>query len=302
MTIIPTPADRAEWLALRRKYVGGSEVAALFDAQPGYALSRFALHHIKAGHIEEPEITVERADWGNLLEPVIAEEAGRREGWTVEPKGYAIDDTTPGLGASLDYRIVAHNERNPLFVGPGVLQIKCIDWLTWRDVWGKSPPLYVDIQLAHEMAATGYQWGALAALISGNELHVWKRRARPRLIAAVRNAVTQFWQNIERGIEPQVDASDATVDALRKLYVMKPQKEIEAPPDRNDEAHQMALLLRTEREVGKNSAERAALARNYLLALLGDAQACLIHAPADGGPDLWVKRTANNQIRIGDYG
>ncbi len=47
-------ANPAEWHAQRARNVGASEIAALFGVQPDYALSHYALWHVKAGKAPPP--------------------------------------------------------------------------------------------------------------------------------------------------------------------------------------------------------------------------------------------------------
>jgi predicted phage-related endonuclease len=61
---------KSEWLDLRRRHIGSSEVAALFGLDERRTL--FELWHQKAGHIPEPDVEDdERVFWGTVLEPAI---------------------------------------------------------------------------------------------------------------------------------------------------------------------------------------------------------------------------------------
>lgn len=216
MTIQPFTHDSPEWHALRAANVGGSEVAALFDCQPAYAMSRYTLWHVKRGTMPPPPVEHERAEWGIRLEQAIAEAAGERYGWQVRKGGYVTDDTTPGLGCSLDYII----EEDPDEDGPGVMEVKTVDWMLHRSQWGDDePPVHILLQHQHQMAATGYTWGVVPALVMGNtHLELYRYRARPPLIAEIRRRVAEFWQSIQDGREPEPDGSEGADLVLRALY------------------------------------------------------------------------------------
>lgn len=217
---IPFIHDSPEWHALRAKHVGGSEIAALFDLPrddvPAYLVSRFALWHVKAGNAPSPFVDNPRAKWGLKLEAVIAEAAAETQGWEVSKGGYVIDSTCKGLGCTLDYVIASDPDED----GPGDLECKNVDWLVHRRSWevDDEPPLHILLQHQHQMAATGHSWGAVAALVGGNDLRIYRYRARPTLIATIRQKVTEFWASIEANQPPSADGSDSAADILRSLF------------------------------------------------------------------------------------
>jgi len=215
-TLRPIPEDRAEWLRLRRRYVGASEVAALFSAQPPYAMGVYALWMVKAGRMEPPDVSVERAAWGLRLENAIAEAAAEREGWRLLLGVYA---TRGRLGATLDRCIAEPTEADRAELGehaegPGVLELKNVDWLVHRRGWKDEPPLHVLLQLQAQLYAVGYRWGAVAALVGGNDLRIYRYAARPALHAEMERRVAQFWRSIKANTPPAPDGSDATYRAL----------------------------------------------------------------------------------------
>lgn len=211
--------DSKEWHDLRARHVGGSEIAALFDLptsdRPNYMLTRFALWHIKAGNAPPPHLTSPRPAWGLRIEAAIAAAAAEQEGWDVAKGGYVSDPTTPGLGCTLDFVI----NGDPTEEGPGALETKNVDWMVHRRSWlNEEPPLHILLQHQHQLAATGYSWGAVAALVGGNDLRLYRYKARPKLIAQIRQRVREFWASIDDGREPPVDGSDSASAVLRALY------------------------------------------------------------------------------------
>jgi predicted phage-related endonuclease len=210
--------DSKEWHDLRARHVGGSEVAALFDLAPedtpSYLRSRYALWHIKAGNAPPPEVDNARVKWGLRLEVVIAEAAAEENKWSVQKGGYVSDVHCPGLGCTLDYVV----DWDPDEKGPGALEIKNVDWLVHKRSWDTEPPPHILLQHQHQLAATGYSWGAVCCLVGGNELRTYRYKARPRVIEDIRRRVTAFWKSIDEGKEPPVDGSDSASDVLRALY------------------------------------------------------------------------------------
>lgn len=213
------PHDSAEWHATRARHVGSSEICALFDLAdaevPNYMMRRFALWHVKAGNAPPPPVDPIRTKFGLRLEPVIAQIAAEENGWQITKGGYVTDPTTPGLGASLDYVIASDPDED----GPGALETKNADWLVHKRSWtDDEPPFNVLLQLQHQIAAAGFTWGAIAVLVGGNDLRVYRYKARPRLIADIRRRVGEFWQSIAENRPPPVDGSDSASAVLASLY------------------------------------------------------------------------------------
>jgi predicted phage-related endonuclease len=298
MAIVPIPESRDEWLKLRMNYIGGSESACLFDAQPAYALSRFALFYAKMNRIPDQFENNERVEWGNRLEAVIAQAAAERNGWHIERGGFATDDTTPGLSATLDYQIVSHAETDPRFVGPGALECKNVDAWTFKDQWGGEPPLHIILQHQHQFCASGFLWGAVAALVGGNELHVWKYPARPRIMDSIRERVTGFWTAVADGTPPAPDGSDSTADALRALYPVPVDIAADIPADALPVVADACTRFVTERETRLAAVPREKEASNIIRAALGDASNAEIPPMEPHGPRYRVRRTKANALTV----
>lgn len=210
-----TPIHGPEWHATRLRHVGGSEVSALFGVQPAYALSHYALHMVKAGMVPPPEVSGPRPRWGLRLEEAIAEAVHEERGWSVTKGGYVSDPVTRGMGCTLDYIASDVEGRD----GPGALELKNTDWLQHKREWVEDePPLHILLQHQHQMACTGFAWGAVACLVGGNDLRIYEYDARPGLIADIRRRVTEFWAAIDDGREPPVDGSDSAAYAIRARH------------------------------------------------------------------------------------
>ena len=266
MALHPMPTSREEWLAARMHQVGASEVSALWDIQPDYALSRYALWHVKARTAEPPDVGSVRTRWGQRLEEVVAIAAAEERGWTVRKGRRAICDDCPRLAASLDFEI----EADPLgeYEGPGVLETKNVDWLVHRRSWTDGePPLHILLQLQAQLAATGWSWGAVAALVGGNDLRIYPYRAKPNLIADIKARVAAFWQSIEEGKPPPVDGSDAASDVLRQLYAERVDDVIDMTGS-NEWPEAVAEFLKAG-EDRKAANKRYDLTKNRVAALLG---------------------------------
>lgn len=257
--------DSPEWHKLRARHIGGSEIAALFDLAPedtpNYIRSKFALWHIKAGKAPPPVVDNPRVKWGLRLEVVIAEAAAEENKWSVQKGGYVSDILCPGLGCTLDYTI----DYDPDEKGPGVLEIKNVDWLIHKRSWNDEPPPHILLQHQHQLAATGYSWGAVCCLIGGNDLRTYRYKARPKLIDDIRHKVTEFWRSVDANQAPSVDGSESASDVLRALYPDIVDDEIEITSDEwSHAAHGLANAA-----IARKSADSDyGLAKNRIAQLL----------------------------------
>lgn len=250
---------RDEWLALRRKNVGASEVAALFGCQPDYAMSHWTLWQVKAGRMAEPIVDSPRAEAGLRFEQAAAEWIAEVNGWEIERAEYAQHQYVNGMGCSPDFTIRA--------VPSGLLEVKWVDWLVKKRDWGDEPPVHILLQLQHQLSCTGKEWGAIGCVVGGNEPVSWRYERRPKLIAEIERRVAAFWESIEDGKEPPIDGSRSIAEGLAKLY---PATLDEVADLTDDDGARMACenyLRAGEKRLMYAAAEREA--RNNLIALMG---------------------------------
>lgn len=197
----------AEWHGHRAQHIGGSEVASLFEdvlALQGESpfLSRFELWHIKAGNIEAEILDDDRIIAGNYLEPAVARWVADQTGWKVEDFSGGYLSNGKGLGGTPDRQILAVEQE-----GPGILEIKTVDSLVYRNWEGGHPPLKYQLQLQTYLGLSGYAWGAIAALVGGNTLKTWVYPARPKVFAEIQRRTGQFWDSVARDEQPDISSA-----------------------------------------------------------------------------------------------
>lgn len=254
----------AEWRALRTKYVGASEVAALFDEHDWR--THFELWHLKAGTIGEDDLSDnERVFWGTVLEPAVAEGVRQKTGWTVRKvRTYWAHDRVRGMGASLDYEIIA-NEK-----GPGVLQIKTTDLFAFREWPDGEPPMQYELQVQHEMAVCGRSWGVLAVLVGGNDLRTFVRERHDPTIEKLEAAVTHFWQTIDARREPMPDYGQ-DLDTIKAIYGSSVAGKV-ADLSQDNRAPALCAEYRECSTAEKAAKERKDAIKAELLVKIGDAE------------------------------
>jgi putative phage-type endonuclease len=202
--------SREAWLKERCKGIGGSDAAAVLG------LSRYksplAVYLDKIGEGVPVEST-ERMEWGLKLEPIILAEYGIRTRLKVEHNSTQKISCNPDhdwLICTLD-GIAYHPEK-----GPGVVQCKNVDRFSQSE-WGDLVPREYFIQLYHEIAVTGFSWGALAVLIGGCEFRYFDFDRDEDLISLIIQKERSFWfNNVSENIPP--NPTGASLDVLSRIY------------------------------------------------------------------------------------
>lgn len=250
---------RPEWLAARRHGIGGSDAAAVagLDRWKGGAL---AVYLDKVEGLEDE--VGEAAQWGNLLEPIVADEFSRRSGIETSPAPYLLASVDrPYQLANLDR--LAHERGDT-----GVYEGK-VTTVYLADEWdGDQVPDRAMVQTLHYLSVTGFDFAYLACLIGGQRLE-WRRVARDdEAIGHLNSIEAEFWQRVEDRRPPPADGSEATGDLLARLYDVEVDKIAVLPPE--------ALDLIGERAAAKAQAKaaeaRARLAENRLKQMLADCE------------------------------
>lgn len=291
------------WHELRSHSVGASESGILWGMQRAYQPSLYAFWHYKAEKIREPELDLGAnpcVRLGMAFEPVIAQLAAADNEWEISPGPFVTDDTTPGLSASLDF-VIAPSETMAAkgFLGPGALECKLVGWDVFKaEYTGDEPPFAVLLQLQHQLAATGWGWGAVAAVIGGVELRVWLYNARIRVIEEIRDRVRAFWKSIDDDVLPPVDSAQSTADAIRALYPGSVDDEADVLDDDIPILHQSAAGYVVETATERAAHERKMLHRNILAEAIGEHKRMFIKAVTPGDPAFSVRRAKNCAMTV----
>lgn len=211
----PAPIGMTEE-QFRASVVGASEAAALFDCSP--YLTRFELWHRKKGNIDTPAFNEIRDDgtpdneriyWGVKLEAAIIEAAKERYGYTDREQLERLTNGK-GLGGHPDRRVICPKR------GPGILEIKTVDWLE-RKKWGDEPPMNYLLQSQAYQGLDGVQWGDVLVLVGGNKLERFSYDFRPKIYAEIEKRVEEFWRSVEANEPPPPDY-ERDLDTIADLH------------------------------------------------------------------------------------
>jgi putative phage-type endonuclease len=214
---------REAWLAARKSGIGASESAALFGLSPFQ--SRLSLWLVKTGRVPDWEPTgdaAERLEWGQVLEAPIAEVYQRRTGrklWRFSSYCIAQDRDLTCMFATPDGFIIEAPDRaargQP---AEGTVQIKNTANVFDPDGWSAGVPMYVQVQVQHELAVTGRDYATVATLAMGNKLLHWDIERNDAFIAELRTQVEMFWESVLSGRQPDADGHPRTLEALKRMH------------------------------------------------------------------------------------
>ncbi len=261
-----TIKDEEHWHDLRSRHIGGSEVAALFNKSPH--TTYFELWHIKSGNIPRPIVGGDRVFWGSALEEAIAKAVADLKGWKIRNVHRYIEDSeVKGFGGTLDYEIVNHPD------GSGVLEIKNVDYLVWRDWEGGEPPLSHILQLQSYLALTGKKWGVIASLVSGNLPQFNFYKADPKIIKAIRSKIKEFWKSIEEKKAPEPIFTE-DLGSIKTLYANANSETLNLHGDKR--LAELCGDFKAYGSIKTNAGKAQKTAMAEILTIIGDAGLCLL--------------------------
>jgi putative phage-type endonuclease len=252
--------DRADWLAERRRGIGGSDAAAICGQDRW--TSQFEVWMDKAGVLDAPELSSEAAEWGLILEPIVREQTARRTGAQITPVPYLLaHPDRPWQLANVD-GLAEHPEH-----GRGLAEIKTAGYWT-GDAWdGDEVPDAYLLQGMHYLSVTGLPFVLYGVLIAGQRLETRVVHRDDDLIAHLVDIETEFWQLVASGTPPEPDGSQATTDFLAHLYDVKPDLVVTLDPFDVDLIIERRALAIDDINAAK---ERRAEAENQLKVLIGE--------------------------------
>ena len=196
-----------EWLALRSKYVGGSDAASVVGLSP--YRSAYTLWAEKLGKIPPFEGNL-ATEVGTFLEEFIAKKFEQETGKKVRKVNQSIlNSDYPWAIANIDRDIVGEDAG---------LEIKSTSELNMKSFKNGEYPATYYCQCVHYLAVTGKKKWYLAVLIGNKEFKVFEIKRDEDEIAALMEAEKGFWDLVQKGESPAVDCLKSTSDTLTALY------------------------------------------------------------------------------------
>lgn len=252
-------AERLEWLEARKRYIGGTDAAAVVGLSRRKTLLECWAE--KTGAVPYEDKDSEPARVGRYLEAYVAhrftEETGkkvRRVNDTIFHPNYQF------IGANVDRRIIGSNE---------ILECKTTTaWLAKEWETSEIPQEYI-VQCLHYLAATGASRCFLAVLI-GNQEFKWMVVERDEAaIASLVKREVEFWTKyVVPGVMPQmVRAADS--DVLNRLFNEAPDASLMTLPHG---ANDILDLIEAYQTDAKNLAAQIGQKKNEIKLMLGNTE------------------------------
>lgn len=200
-------ANHEEWKALRSKYIGGSDAAAVVGLNS--FSSPYALWAEKTGKIPGFDGNL-ATEVGTYLEEFVAQKFAKETGKKVRKCNQSfLNSQYPWAIANIDREIVGEDAG---------LEIKTTDTLNLKKFKGGEYPANYYVQMVHYLAVTGKQRWYLAVLIGNKEFKWFVIERDEAEIEALMTAEEDFWNHVKNDIPPAVDGSGATTETLKTIY------------------------------------------------------------------------------------
>lgn len=190
--------QNSDWLAERKKGIGGSDAAAVLAEK--YGCPR-ALFYDKTG-VEpdyiDPESTQNLYARGHALEAIIAERFTSETGMKVKRMPAKVSKDRPWMRVNVDRMIFSVDE-----TGPGYLECKTANAHVFADMRAEGMPDHYVLQVQHGLAVTGWQWAEFAILEPYTfEFMHFRVKRNEALIAVLREKEEAFWNLVQIGTVP----------------------------------------------------------------------------------------------------
>lgn len=207
-TMLPTAGmSRSDWLAERRKGIGGSDAAAIIGLNRWE--TPYTIYLDKLGLLQEKEES-EAMRQGRDFEDYVAKRFTEETSKKVQKCNYMIQNPAyPWAIADIDRRVVGENAG---------LECKTTSTLDLKQFRGVEFPEKYYVQCVHYLAVTGADRWYLAVLVFGKEFHVYTLERDESEIAALMAAEAEFWEKVKNEIPPDITGQEADTKAVTAIF------------------------------------------------------------------------------------
>ena len=200
-------AERAAWLAERRKSIGGSDAAAIVGLSD-YA-SPYSVWADKTGRLPEQEDN-EAMREGRDLEQYVADRWMEATGKRCRRRTQMLRNPAyPWAHANIDRWVLGER------AGLECKTVKPYDAQSYQE--GRYPDRFY-VQCMHYLAVTGADRWYLAVLVFGTGFYTFTIQRDEAEIQALMEAERSFWSYVESDTPPPADGAQATTDTLQTIY------------------------------------------------------------------------------------
>lgn len=200
---------RDEWLAWRRKGIGGSDAGAILGLNPWF--SAIACWQDKTGKRPPKDEPSEAMRLGSDLEDYVARRWMEETCKKVRQNNFMLQhDEHDWMIADIDREVVGEN---------AILECKTASPFT-KERWADDNiPITYTVQCLHYMAVTGAEKCYLACLIFGQGVEFREIDRDEEAIEALIRQEKQFWEDyVVPDVMPPADGSKAADEAIKEMY------------------------------------------------------------------------------------
>ena len=215
--------SREKWLEIRRRYIGGSDAAAIVSLND-YS-TPYTVWADKTGRLpEKPDSEAMRQ--GRDLEQYVAERFTDKTGKKLRRSPYMWGNTEyPFASVNIDREVIGEN---------ALFEAKTTSLLNLRKFKNGEFPTNYYVQCVHGMAVMEYEKAYLAVLVLNQGFMVYQitRRQDDRVpdwcsgsvyvsddeIQALMDAEREFWQFVQSDTPPAFSGTQADTAALSAIY------------------------------------------------------------------------------------
>lgn len=250
--------SREEWLALRGRYIGGSDAASVVGLNEYQ--SPYALWCEKRGITPGFEGNM-RTKVGTFLEDFVAQQFEEETGKKVRKSNFSfINEDYPFAIADVDRFVIGEE---------AILECKTTSELNLKHYKNGDYPARFYCQVQHYMAVLNKKKAYLAVLIGNKEFKIFEIERDDDEIKALMDSEKNFYQHMIDGTPPPVDGSDSTREALN-AQVNNEQAEEPEPADLAEKKQALDTLMELEAAIAQLEEQRDAI-KNQLIQFMGDA-------------------------------
>lgn len=199
-----------KWLEIRQNSIGGSDCGAILGFNK-YE-SPLSLYSKKIGEIEQDDISDKLpVKFGNYMEDLVAQIFEEETGKKVRNHNYMMyHPEYDFMSANIDKAVIGENA---ILECKTASEFKKKDWIN-----DNIPPSYM-AQCYHYMLVTGVERIYIAVVFGNSTFHWDYVDYDEDVIESIKQKEIEFWnEHVLKGIPPEIDGSEATANALDKMW------------------------------------------------------------------------------------
>lgn len=241
--------SHTQWLQARQQGLGASDAAAAVGLNPYQSPLELWMQKTGRQPLDFNAASEEAFDaslddsplhWGTVLEPIVAEHYARKTGAKVRRVNAILQHAEhPFMLANLDRQVIGDDQVQ-------ILECKTTGQYGAK-LWKDGVPEYVQLQVQHQLAVTGYQAADVAVLLAGQQFKVYRIERDEALIEKLIQLEAVFWQQVHDDVPPAADASASSARALQWLYPFDTGHTVDFNEDRALSDHFSELVSLRER-------------------------------------------------------